>query len=109
MYQLTINDTSHNSFHLVNASETKHTFYVPAMINAINMVGMQQVDEPPVNDLNELETMYYKTVGAIFTPYMTSEPIYFTRPDMAGELQCPEIEGGNFHKLLKYALDNRVK
>lgn len=109
MYRLTINDTSHNSFHLVNASETKHSFYIPAMTNAINMEGMQQVDVPPVNDLNELEDMYYKTVGALFTPYLTSEPIYFTPPGMEGELKCPEIEGANFHKLLKYAFDNRVK
>jgi nucleoside-diphosphate-sugar epimerase len=107
MYRLTINNTSNNSFHLVNASETKHDFYLPAMTKAINMEGMQQVNHQPINDLNELETMYYKTVGAIFTPYITSAPIHFTRPDM--DLECPAIDSDNFYKLLKYALDNRVK
>jgi len=109
MYRLTINNTSDNSFHLVNASETKHDFYISAMTKAINMEGLQQVDHPPTNDLNELEAMYYKTVGAIFTPYITSAPIYFTRPDIDAELKCPEINSENFQKLLTYALDNRAK
>lgn len=109
MYRLTTSNTSCNSFHLVNAGETKHSFYIPAMTNAINMEGMQQVDRPPANELNELEAMYYKTVGAIFTPYITSEPICFIPPDADINLQCPEINEKNFCQLLKYALDNRNK
>jgi thioester reductase-like protein len=45
MYRFTTGNTSCNSFHLVNASETKHNFYIPAMTNAINMEGLQQVDQ----------------------------------------------------------------
>jgi dTDP-4-dehydrorhamnose reductase len=109
MYRLTISDTNHNSFHVVNTSETNHNFYIPAMTNAINMEGLQQVNHQPTNDLNELEAMYYKTVGAIFTPYITSEPINFIPPDADAEMQCPEVNDENFGKLLKYALDNRNK
>jgi hypothetical protein len=109
MYKLTINNTSDNSFHLVNKSETNHDFYISAMTKAINVEGLHQVNHQPTNDLNELEAIYYKTVGAIFTPYITSAPIYFTRPDIDGELECPEVDSENFYKLLKYALDNRAK
>jgi nucleoside-diphosphate-sugar epimerase len=109
MYKLTINNTSDNSFHLVNESETNHDFYISAMTKAINVEGLHQVNHQPTNDLNELEAVYYKTVGAIFTPYITSAPIYFTRPDIDGELECPEVDSENFYKLLKYALDNRAK
>lgn len=109
MYRLTINNTSHNSFHLANTTETSHDFYIPAMLKTINMEGMRRVDHQPEQDLNELETMYYKKAGAIFTPYITSAPINFTPPAMNEELQCPEIEGENFYTLLKYAIENRVK
>lgn len=109
MYRLTMNNTGDDSFHLANSSETKHDFYLPAMLKAINMEGMQQVSQQPVNDLNELETMYYKTAGALFTSYISSAPMHFTLPDMNGQQECPEVNGDNFYRLLKYALDNRIK
>jgi thioester reductase-like protein len=108
MYRITMSNTSHNSFHLVNAGETNHDAYIRAMTKAINMEGMQQVDSPPVTHLNELERMYYKTAGAIFTPYITSEPMCFTPPVADAAPVCPKVEGENFEKLLKYALDNRA-
>jgi len=108
MYRLTTNDTGNNSFHLVNVRETNHDAYIQAMVKAINMEGMEQVNYQPVNNLNELELMYYKTAGSIFTPYITSAPMCFTPPDMDGALECPKVEGENFEKLLKYALDNRA-
>jgi hypothetical protein len=108
MYRLTTNDASHDSFHLVNTGETNHDAYIRAMVKAINMEGMEQVDRSPAGDLNELELMYYKTAGSIFTPYITSAPMCFTLPATEGGLACPRVEGENFDKLLKYALDNRA-
>ncbi|TDX02089.1 SDR family oxidoreductase [Dinghuibacter silviterrae] len=106
MYRLTLHPTGTDSFHLVNTGETKHDCYIPAMTTAIGMEGMQHVAEPPLMELNELETMYYKTVGAIFTPYITSAPMEFAVPG-AGEPTAPAVDAGNFDKLLAYALDNR--
>lgn len=108
MYRLTVNTTSDDSFHLVNSGETNHDAYIRAMVKAINMDGMERVDALPSDGLNELETMYYKTAGAIFTPYITSAPMYFVPPDMSSGPECPKVEGENFEKLLKYALENRA-
>jgi len=108
MCRLTMHNTSDNSFHLVNAAETNHDAYIRAMTKAINMEGMQQVDSQPLGNLNELELMYYKTAGAIFTPYITSEPMCFTQPGADAAPVCPKVEGENFDILLKYALDNRA-
>lgn len=106
MYTLSLKDTSENSFHLANEQETPHAHYLSIMLNAINITGYEFVSVPPTNDLSQLEALYYDTVGVIYSPYILSEPMNFRTPpdELLPGLQCPKVEGENFEKLVRYAL-----
>jgi len=107
MYEVCMQNHPDEDFHLANNAETPHRIYVSAIFEALNISGIQAVDEIPV-DLNRLEALYYKTVGKIFTPYIVSKPMHFNTQNLKEielkcGLQCPEVDKDNFIKLLDYA------
>nr|VFK15891.1 MAG: Nucleoside-diphosphate-sugar epimerase [Candidatus Kentron sp. LPFa] len=100
----TILDDSYNkSVHLVNDEETPHSLYIPLVEQAVNAAGVMHVDEDP-KDKNIIEKMYYRSVGKIFTPYITSESMFFDKSNMEGvPLECPKIDAEKFNILMDYA------
>lgn len=94
-------------YHIVNNSETPHSLYVPLMAEAINLQGLEYVRDIP-NSKNSIESMYYKTVGAIYTPYVTSQPMYFDNSNLdefskKHNLYCPPVDEYNFKNLMNFA------
>nr|VFK44794.1 MAG: Nucleoside-diphosphate-sugar epimerase [Candidatus Kentron sp. TC] len=100
----TILDDSYNkSVHLVNDEETPHSLYIPLVEQAVNAAGVMRVDEDP-KDKNVIERMYYRSVGKIFTPYMTSKSMFFDKSNIEGaSLECPKIDVEKFNILMDYA------
>ncbi len=107
MYVLSSKETKEDSFHIVNSNETENNLYLRLMAKAINMQGLDRIDKQPSENLNKLEKFYYKTVGAIFTPYFISKSMHFIQPKVEGLIECPNVGKENFEILLKYALENR--
>lgn len=95
------------SYHLANERETPHLLYCPAILNVLGIDGTLLVGEKPV-DQNKLETLYYNTVGKIYTPYTICDPMLFDTSnlqpilDRAG-LRCPPVDKDNFAVLMQYA------
>ena len=107
MYKVCIKKDSGEYYHLVNNQETPHDLYINLMLKTLNISGIKHADRIP-NDKNNLEKLYYKTVGKVFTPYITSEPMLFDAGNLVNllhkeELLCPAVDEKNFLVLMKYA------
>ena len=107
MYQVCAQEVSENSFYLVNDKETPHGLYISLMLDAVGISGPRQSDTVP-GDMNQLESLYYKTVGKVFTPYITSSSMLFDVSNLrhvlsSAKLACPAIDAKNFSILMEYA------
>lgn len=107
MYQVCLQDTEGESYHLVNDHETPHKIYIPIMLQAINFNGVVQVGSLP-DRMNKLEQLYYKTVGSVFTPYIISDPMLFDTRNIKktmgrSGIACPAVNLSNFSILMNYA------
>lgn len=110
MYQVCMNNGHGKSYHIVNDAETRHGLYISSMLSAINVTGVKRVDKVP-EDMNRLEALYYKTVGKVFTPYITAEPMLFDTTNLQGILKtsgltCPVVDNKNFSVLMDYAREH---
>lgn len=110
IYQVCMQNTEGNSFHLVNDNETPHTMYIQAMLKTINFTGVIQANEVPEN-MNRLEQLYYKTVGSVFTPYIISNPMFFDTQNIKkimsnANVTCPRVNFDNFSILMNYAKEH---
>jgi len=107
LYQVCAQDDPADSFHLANDNETPHSTYIEEMLHTLSISGVRQVTDIPSN-MNELEKLYYKTVGAIFTPYITAKPMLFDVSNLANiakaaDLSCPPVDRERFSILMRYA------
>jgi len=101
-------DTTH--YHLCNATETQHKGYARIVTDFLNVTDYAFVDSIPATK-NQLEALYYRTVGKVFTPYVISEPMNF---DMTNEqktmnklkLKYVPIDETRLRCLLEYAERN---
>lgn len=95
------------SYHLVNDNETPHSVYIPVMLKALNIRGVRHARELEGAG-GKVETLYYRTVGRIYTPYIMSEPMLFDVSNLSevlelSGLRCPEVDGASFKVLMDYA------
>ena len=107
MYEISFSENKLKFFHLVNSSETPHYLYLTHIMKTLNITGTHFVPKEP-DDLNPIEKLYYKTVGKIYTPYTTSEPILFDTTSINSciankNLVCPKVDDISFPILMKYA------
>ncbi len=107
IYAACLDEAPGDAFHVVNDAETPHVLYLGGMIRLMNLEGVVPVAAAPV-DPNAAEAGYYRTVGKIFTPYITPDPIDFTtetiRPVLQrNRLRCPRVDGDALARLLAFA------
>lgn len=107
LYRAVLDNWKEKSFHLVNSKETPHELYVNLILKAINVVGYSFVANEP-QDKNEIEKLYYKTVGKLFTPYAVTKSIEFDTSNIekylrSANLICPQIDMENLNRLIDFA------
>jgi len=107
LYQVCKQNIEGAHFHLVNEHETPHVFYLSKILEACNITGFTFVEDMP-KDLSSLEFFFYKTVGAVFTPYSIQNEIKFNTDNLqelyrTQNLYCPQINQDNFKLLMDYA------
>lgn len=107
MYEVCVSDRGDIGFHLVNEKETFHAEYTKALLSSIGIDGIWSVDEVPEKK-TPLEALYYRHVGKIFTPYVTSEPMLFDTRNLEdvynnSSLTCPPIDSNALEILIEYA------
>lgn len=108
VYEVCSQKVDGDSFHLVNNQETPHAWYIKKMLETINVEGVVPVETLP-RDLTVIEDVYYnKSVGAIYTPYITMEPMLFSTDNLKPVLKragidCPPIDSENFTTLMHFA------
>ncbi len=109
MYHACMLNDPNESYHLANKFETPHSLYTSIMLESINVIGIENVKSMPTN-LNHLESLYYKSVGKILTPYIDQDPILFDVSSSENvcrnaDILWPEINEDSFRDLMKYAKD----
>lgn len=107
IYHVCAQNDSGESYYVVNNQETPHKLYIPLMLKSLDITGPRQVNFIP-NNMNQLERLYYKTVGSVFTPYITSDPIFFDTSNLRSvlrkaNLSCPAVNEKTFPFLMEYA------
>jgi nucleoside-diphosphate-sugar epimerase len=107
IYSVCINNAPGESYHIANKSTIAHTKYLSLILNELNISGVTFIDVAPVEQ-NRLEKIYYRSVGQIYTPYLLMGDISFANRNIidiekANNLSCPEIDTGNFLRLIRYA------
>lgn len=107
MYQVCRQQDPGESYHLVNDQPTPNDLFITAVLESLNVSGIKVVAEVP-DRMNPLESLYYRTVGTIYTPYITSEHMLFDTESIAGvlaraDLHCPPVGRENLHVLMEYA------
>jgi len=102
-----LNGNKENSYHLANETD----FHVKTLLNNIlgnlNISGHSFTYDEPDNK-TQLEQLYYRSVGKIFTPYIIDPPLHYNNENLQGiikekKLKCPEMNETNFQKLLDFA------
>ncbi|HHT9121782.1 MAG TPA: SDR family oxidoreductase [Candidatus Wunengus sp. YC63] len=107
MYQVCIQNACDNSFHLVNNQDTPCNLFMSLMIHAINIQGIQLVENIP-GELNFLESFYYNSIGKRWDSYVNMEKTHFDTENLVHVLQkarlsCPPVNESNFQILMDYA------
>lgn len=107
MLVTSVEECNEKNYHIVNMRETPHSLYISLMLRAINICGIKFLETMP-EDKNEIENFYYKTVGAIYTPYITSDPINFQCDNIRdisekNNIFCPLVDEVNFNLLMDFA------
>lgn len=107
MYLICTSGAPGSHFHLANAAETPSTMVGSMMRATLNITGHRQCDDLPI-DQNPHESVYYRTVGKIYTPYVIGEPMLFDVSNVESvlrdaQLTCPPVDATNFGKLMDYA------
>ena len=107
MFSVCSQNIDGDSFHLANNNETPHSFYINQILDTLKINGVKYSDNVPEN-MNRLETFFYKTAGMIFAPYVVSGPMLFDTSNLDNVLSesniyCPEIDDNNFDVLMDYA------
>lgn len=97
-------------FSIVNDVNYNNISIVKKMLEMLNCDNFSFVDELP-DGFNALESLYYKTVGKIYTPYILDDEIFYDNSNLDGirnkyDIQCPLMTDENFEKLFQYAIDN---
>jgi nucleoside-diphosphate-sugar epimerase len=111
MYQVCSQDAPGDSYHLVNDSEIPNELFLSLILTVLNVRGVRMVDRLP-SDMNRLEALYYRTVGAIFTPYVLADRMLFDTGNLSTVLEsaglsCPRLDPRNFAVLMEYAKARR--
>lgn len=107
MYQVCAQKDPGESYHLVNDTETPHSLYIPIMLDKLKITGTRHMSGKP-GGKNRFESLYYKTAGKVFSPYITSDPIHFDTDNLRdvlvrSGLSCPPIDNKTFSILMDYA------
>ncbi len=103
MYQACVQNDPHQSMHLANPVDTPNDVFIPQMRDFLHIQGMVRTDTIPEQQ-NRLESLYYKTAGKIYTPYVTGEAMQFDVSNLTNvNIQCPLIDTARFQILLDYA------
>ncbi|MFM2304711.1 MAG: hypothetical protein RLZZ135_2123 [Cyanobacteriota bacterium] len=107
MYQVCTQKDPGESYHLVNNAETPHSLYFSSILDLFKIQGID-VSETIPTSLNRIESLYFKTVGKIYTPYITSAPMIFDTQNLStvlknSNLECPPVDRQNFGVLLEFA------
>jgi nucleoside-diphosphate-sugar epimerase len=99
------------SYHLASDAEIPHRDYIPWLLDGVGIRGCTFVDEEPT-DKTPHESLYYRTVGRVFTPYVTSQPTHFSLASLdASRRFGPGIWSAlnreQFARLMPYAQERR--
>jgi len=111
MLNACFNKHNNMSIHLMNDSEISNNLFTQIILEKVGVTGITFCSAIPEKMDNDLEKLYYKTVGEIYSPYLLSDNIRFDSSSLNlvrehSEITAPKIDKSNFTVLLQYAMDD---
>jgi nucleoside-diphosphate-sugar epimerase len=108
LYQICLQDTPGDSFHLVNEKNSNYRDFLAAAAEEMKITGVTAVSRMPV-DQTFSEQLFYSRIGNLFEAYLNAPPKIF---DTSNEQQvirraglvCPEMDSDAVRKLIRYAI-----
>jgi len=102
------NNSNETSFHLNNKYDVNNIQLLETILNALNIQGVQFVNKKP-NDLNKTESLYYRSVGKVFTPYLLLDSVKFHDNNLnilakEHSISFPKFNQKNINELVNFIL-----
>lgn len=95
---------------IVSENPPLHKDYLGKILDKIGISNYEFVDTVP-EDLSIWETLYYKSVGRVFEPYLSNKNLVFDTQvlnTVFGEFQFKDVSK-NFGKLIQYAISRKFE
>lgn len=95
---------------IVSENPPLHTEYLAKILDEIGIPNYEFVDTVPDN-LSVWETLYYKSVGRVFEPYLCNKNLVFNTQLLTenfGEFQFKDVKQ-NFGQLIQYAISKQFE
>ena len=113
IYAALVSGVDDGSYHLASKKSIPNVEMVWRVMELLRLERWTVVDEPPSPaDWNSHEHLYYRTVGAILTPYMSGKNMVFDLASMdqvlsVAKLPRSDVDGEAFSRLLEFAKPRR--
>lgn len=107
---LRLSHTNRSQLNIVQAKSVHHAEYLSRILDAVGFANYAFVDKKPIN-LKGLEKIYYRSVGSIFSPYLTG-PCYEYDTSVLNQIMAdiPSIDiPASIEALIQFAVAHRFE
>jgi|GEM_PF-649155 len=103
LLEVSLSDFSSGHFHICNDFEINNLIFLSAILNELKITGVEFLkSRPRKSSQTELEKIYYKSVGEVFSDYLTMAPVKFDMSNLFTIKAAKELNGVPFSEdLLK--------
>jgi nucleoside-diphosphate-sugar epimerase len=111
IYQICQQNDPGESYHIANGKETSHNVIMDAVLESLNVKGIEIIDHNPDMYISEIERDYYQFIGKILNPVIYSQQRTYNTDNIKqvlkeSNLATPEINKRAVSILMEYAREN---
>ena len=110
IYQISESDTAQSYFNIVNDENLNHIDHVTYMLKKLNIIDYSFTESIPQSFNNNYESLYYKIIGDVFTPYMSQDVISFKKlyeSNLKSGSKNQTLDLNDFKMLIDFAVKSK--
>lgn len=112
IYHISKSSTEHSYFNIVNDENLNHVEHVTYMLEKLNITDYTFTESIPQTFKNNYESLYYKIIGDVFTPYMFQDTIDFKKLNISNlkiKSNSQFLDLNDFKMLIDFAVKSKFK
>jgi nucleoside-diphosphate-sugar epimerase len=112
IWTLSNHSPTNNSYHICNDFEVPNRILLQIILDRLKITGVRFTETiPREHTFNTLERIYYRSIGNIYTDYLTMPPTHFSQDNIMDIKHQFKLEGIPFDlelvsQLLQFAINN---